>query len=349
MAFLNSIKRAFGIPTDDIDDNDDIYTPDNDETENPSLDQVSSATDSLAAEPHTEDAAATMPVELLDMITGIINESLPPLVKNSIDKESQRTMLADMLGQSFKEYVTRIAEITRSNALKAMDGDRSKLQIELDSLRSERKQLEAKRDEQKSQLLSEQRQRRALNDRVKDLEAQISAFEAERDQYQLEIKSMINKMRVAGVRESDDAELQNRIKELTDKNAGLTRILEEKDSEIADLSSRLNEAQSAQALENALSARSEMTGENADTAEEQSVSESDEPKQKRRRGRPKKDTSAARQSRQDSSDGLDDIDWMLPGGAPASAAHHQSSDPDFGYQPPQRPSFPDSDAQLTLF
>ena len=27
MAFLNSIKRAFGIPTDDIDDNDDIYTP----------------------------------------------------------------------------------------------------------------------------------------------------------------------------------------------------------------------------------------------------------------------------------------------------------------------------------
>ena len=156
-----------------------------------------------------------MPVELLDMITGIINESLPPLVKNSIDKESQRTMLADMLGQSFKEYVTRIAEITRSNALKAMDGDRSKLQIELDSLRSERKQLEAKRDEQKSQLLSEQRQRRALNDRVKDLEAQISAFEAERDQYQLEIKSMINKMRVAGVRESDDAELQNRIKELS--------------------------------------------------------------------------------------------------------------------------------------
>ena len=225
----------------------------------------------------------------------------------------------------------------------------AKLQIELDSLRSERKQLEAKRDEQKSQLLSEQRQRRALNDRVKDLEAQISAFEAERDQYQLEIKSMINKMRVAGVRESDDAELQNRIKELTDKNAGLTRILEEKDSEIADLSSRLNEAQSAQALENALSARSEMTGENADTAEEQSVSESDEPKQKRRRGRPKKDTSAARQSRQDSSDGLDDIDWLLPGGAPASAAHHPSSDPDFGYQPPQRPSFPDSDAQLTLF
>ena len=153
-------------------------------------------------------------------------------------------MLADMLGQSFKEYVTRIAEITRSNALKAMDGDRSKLQIELDSLRSERKQLEAKRDEQKSQLLSEQRQRRALNDRV---------------------------------------------------------------------------------------------------------SESDEPKQKRRRGRPKKDTSAARQSRQDSSDGLDDIDWLLPGGAPASAAHHPSSDPDFGYQPPQRPSFPVSDAQLTLF
>ena len=61
--------------------------------------------------------------------------------------------------------------------------------------------------------------------------------------YQLEIKSMINKMRVAGVRESDDAELQNRIKELTDKNAGLTRILEEKDSEIADLSSRLKQCE----------------------------------------------------------------------------------------------------------
>ena len=51
--------------------------------------------------------------------------------------------------------------------------------------------------------MSHDRQKRSFNDRIRDLEDKVSAVEAEKEQYQLEIKSLLNKLKVAAVYEKD--------------------------------------------------------------------------------------------------------------------------------------------------
>lgn len=340
MGISNFLKRAFGLaPSDDDDYEDDALTP-----AAPARPAATIAP--KAANPATDADAdrQIIPTELLAAIAEVINENFSPTLRQSIDPDRQLALLAERLGTPLHDFIARVAQTTRECALKAMDGDRAKLQTELDTLRSERKQLESKREEQKSQLLSEQRQRRALNDRVRDLEAQLTASDAEKEQYQLEIKSMANKVRVAEVLDSDQSALSEENTALKSELDAMRSALEAKEKELADLAARLDELQAPQALDRALAQRDEMA-----PAADSAPAEKDT--HKRRRGRPRKEAAkpeAEAAEAEPMPDDIDSVDWLLPGGAPASH-RPATADPDFGYQPPQRPTYPDSDAQLTLF
>lgn len=246
-----------------------------------------------------------LPVELLDAILDIINAQLPPIAAQCIDRAAQRRYLAEALGAPLID----LAESMKSKAIGELTGDRKKMQTELESLRTERKEFNAKREEQKAALLSEQRQRRALTDRNRDLEAKIDELDSQIEQHKLTIASMTNKLRVAEVTEGDSTILRD---ELDD----LRKQLAEKDETIAKLQ---EEAKTAAAAEPERKPR--------------------KPRQRKQQYVPTGDDSAA---------GLDSLDWLLPGGAPAGHVGHVS-DPEFGYQPPKQAPAPDSDAQLTLF
>lgn len=355
MGIQSFVKRAFGFSVEEIDEETDVNLNSMDSQMIPTL---RPAAEQQAAPPRTELAATgplpeDMPVEVIDGILAVVNESLPSMVRECLNRDAQRLRLYNAMGASFKEYVNRLASDASAEAHNALNSDRERLQAELEQLRGERKQMETKRDEQKEQILSEQRQRRALTERVRDLETKLNSFDAEKEQYQLEIKSLLNKVRAAEVREGDDEELrrqmdrlQAEMKALHTTNTELKAELADKEREINELSIRLSEAESASALKVALSARSEMLGEAAPEAEpaeaEAQADEAPAPAPKKRRGRPKK---AAPVADNDSPE----VDWLLPGGAPASAAG--GADPDFGYQPPQRsqvhPTLDDN--QPTLF
>ncbi|MDE7387738.1 MAG: hypothetical protein K2M97_00640 [Muribaculaceae bacterium] len=355
MGLQTFIKRAFGFSVEEIDEETDVNLNTVDSQMIPTLQPAAAAPAPAATEqPLSGTLPDDMPVEIIDGILAVVNESLPSLVRDCLDRDAQRLRLYQAMGDSFRDYVGRLASEASAAANNRLSSDRSRLQSELEQLRAERKQMESKRDEQQEQILSEQRQRRALTERVRDLETKLNSFDAEKEQYQLEIKSLLNKVRASEVREGDDEELRRQIdrmqaemKALHTTNTELKSEIADKDREIAELTLRLNDIESASALNAALSARSEMLGEsaadavqNADTPEPEA--EDVKPAPRRRRGRPKKPAASV------DSDSAE-IDWLLPGGVPASASS-PAPDPDFGYQPPQRhASHPADDNQPTLF
>lgn len=316
---LESLKRVFGFSA---------------ETGFSEIDEFDNETE-VADKPASTLADGELPIALLDAILGVINSSLPPIVANAIDPQRQRAELAAMLGPSLATY----AEQAKANAVRELTGDRAKMAQELEELRSERKEMASRREEQKANLMSEQRQRRALQDRNRDLEAKVAELDSEIEQHKLTISSLMNKVRVAEVTDGDSAaELESVKSEL----AGLKQKIESLTAEIAEKDSKIAELTSPEAIETALEQRRAMTGE-SDSAQPEVMP------QKRRRGRPRRVASVApiQEPSEELAD-MESVDWLLPGGAPASHTP-QVSDPDFGYQPPKQVTAPDNDAQLSLF
>lgn len=348
MGFQSTIKRMFGFSVEDLDDDTDINLNTVDSqlipTLQPSADAPAPPATTLTTGPLPED----MPVEVIDGILSVVNESLPPLVKECLDKNAQRTRLYEAMGEQFKQYVARLATTASAEAQNAVSGDRSRLQTELEQLKTERKNLEQKREEQKEQILSEQRQRRALTERVRDLESKLNSYDAEKEQYQIEIKSLMNKIRASEVREGDDEELKKRIDELQtqmkamhEENADLKAQLSNREQEVNELEAKVSELESAVSLSEAVTRVSaDAAGEYGETQEDAAPAAP-----KKRRGRPRKSqpTPAV-----DPDDDIANVDWLLPGGSP-SAGFNNSGESDFGYQPPQRSNFHEDDNQPTLF
>lgn len=269
-------------------------------------------------------AVGDIPAELLDAIASVINGQLPPMVAQCINPEAQRAYLAQQLGQPLADF----AESLKAKVTSELTGDRAKMQAELEDLRARRKEVTDKREEQKAALLSEQRQRRALSDRNRDLEAKIDELDSQIEQHKLTIASLMNKMRVAEVTDGDTAALREDLVALND-------TLSAKNEEIAALNAKIQELETAAAVAASLEQRREAEGEQP----------SDKPKRRRGSRRPK---ASAYDPENDTSADIDSIDWLLPGGVPAGHTPHVA-DPDFGYQPPKHSPVPDSDAQLTLF
>ncbi len=104
---------------------------------------------------------------------------------------------------------------------------------DVEKLRSEYHTLKQQREEFQSAQLSAARQKRALSERIHDLENQVSTLESDREQLQLENRSMINKLRVANVRNaSDDADTEAQNKRLAQENVDLTDKVKELQSEL---------------------------------------------------------------------------------------------------------------------
>ncbi len=333
MAFSQFLRNMFGSSGSDA-EFDDLDHSDVDAA--PASTPVPSTDGNGAAQANSD---TELPTELIDAILAVINSQLPPVAAQCIDREAQRRYMASVLGSPLAD----LAESMRRKAVSELTGDRAKMQAELEELRAERKEVSGKREEQKAALLSEQRQRRALNDRNRDLEAKIDELDSQIEQHKLTIASLMNKLRVAEVTEGDSQALRDDIARLQRTVSERDETIEAKEREITELSEKIAAYESASALEAALEQRREASGENAAdrTAEAPAAP-------KKRRGRPRRQNTRAYDPENDASADLDSVDWLLPGGVPAGHTP-PSSDPDFGYQPPKHTPAPDSDAQLTLF
>lgn len=247
MSLAGYIKRILGMSPDEEeffadDRSDEIPMPDTSETQH----NISADADAVSQSAPTSDGTEQSDLqfltsELLDEVIGMFNAIQPEFVSKCLDTEKQREMLVESMSVKLRERVTRLADATRREVTSEAEAERRALAENIARLKSQNAALEERKGAFENEQLSAKRQKRALSDRVHDLESKITEMEAEREQLQLENRSMLNKMRVMSVTaggELTDESLIEKVDQLSTANSGL-------ETEVGNLSRQLDEAQAS--------------------------------------------------------------------------------------------------------
>jgi DNA repair exonuclease SbcCD ATPase subunit len=219
MAFLKNIKLAFGLShkeDDEIiaDDPDTISVVQTRTNNTESAYQPQQPTYTPVVVDMKEEDATTA---IFEHVVATFNKSLPDFLQRSVDPEAERKYLYDSLSEDLKKYLKDIATRTEQECKQSWNADKERLQENVRELETKARNIEEKREELSQKQLSVERQKRALSDRVNDLEKQLMTYEAEREQFQLENKSLINKLKVANVNEKDIDAMRDEITRLQEE------------------------------------------------------------------------------------------------------------------------------------
>lgn len=204
---FKSIKKAFGFVDDDE------LISDDPEAEAPSLPaEPTGATESASQQPSINAD------RIFSHVVEVFNASLPGFLKAGANAEAQRRYLYDTLSADIKAHLDSLEAQAREACESRWRNDRDSLNQKVRQIEARSKELEEKKIELSQKQLSADRQKRALSDRVHDLEKQLSKLAADREQYDLENKSLVNKLKVAGVFEKENEELRDELNRLQAEN-----------------------------------------------------------------------------------------------------------------------------------
>lgn len=257
MSFLNKIRTAFGFSVSEVENelnSDDLgrdatVTPLSQrrkEVTEPSHDSTLDINNADTAKPAAApegmpEFPSAMPQEIFQTVVRIFNESMPPFIRQSVDEKAQQKYIYDSLDESMKEYIKSLSDIAARRTEMMYEADRNRLNREMQSIKEKSKRIADTSIEMKEQKLSAERQKRALTERVHDLEQQIDTLLAEKEQFELENKSLANKLRVVSTCRGEDGdampdpESEARIAELTTR-------LDEANRQLGEANDKLDEA-----------------------------------------------------------------------------------------------------------
>lgn len=208
MSFFSSLGNFFGFGNDDADYNDLVSEENQPTIIRPviTVDTPESQTadnDGLEEEPEFV-KSEEIPVEkIFEKVVDIFNRALPDFIAQSIDKEKQQRQIYEALDSSLKQYIKALSQNADRDANLRWQNERKRLLAEIDQHREASKRQSETEEGLVNQRLSAERQKRALSERVNDLESQIATLEAEREQFELEKKSLVNKLRATAVQEGE--------------------------------------------------------------------------------------------------------------------------------------------------
>lgn len=266
MSFFDSMRRFFGLDneynTDELNDSD-ISAETSDS--NPQADenpQDSALTpvlngDENAALPPRPAVDPDMRARIFDGVVAIFNQALPDFLSKSVDPARQSELISQSLDASLSEYLDNLSAETTRYVEATLKNAADSAKREADRLRRDMETLEQQRASIREQQLSAERRRRALADRVQDLEAQLASAEAEREQFDLEKKSMLNKIKLADVQPGIIEELQREIEKLKSEQGQPDNTeLEKTQAELAEARAALEQqkehAENSQSMYNDL-------------------------------------------------------------------------------------------------
>lgn len=272
MSILSSLKKALGFP-DEYDEENDAYNT-VEETSPSSVVQSVEATDTSENRADALSSEGTsmtltsaeniqsiitdceLPGEVLDAVIEQFNKTQPEFVRQCIDIKAQRAYLLERMTESLRNKLNLEAENARRIGLQQCEKERSRMARDIENFKSDREKMARQKEELKNAQLSATRQKRALNDRIRDLEQQVTQLEADKEQFQLENRGLINKLRVADVKSNMNPDSDVDIDRLARENIQLK-------DRIASLEGQLKEAVKAaeEAAENSPELQQEMIDE----------------------------------------------------------------------------------------
>ena len=170
-------------------------------TDNSTVAETESGPDSQQSEP----AQVSVPDSIFTTVVEVFDASLPDFMRQTVDGKAQREYLYERLSDDMKEYISNLETEADARCRARWESERVALQKQMETINEKIRKEEGERDDAKKQQLSAERQKRALNERVHDLEKQMAALEAENEQYILENKSLVNKLRITCLLYTSDA------------------------------------------------------------------------------------------------------------------------------------------------
>lgn len=256
---LNFIKRIFGFGSDDVDD-DQILADDSDPSaaQKPATQKIAPANAPIDPPSFDKDIAQRIFKSVID----IFNQSMPKFVAESVDPKAQADFIRNALDKDIQQYLNSLSDTARQYCEQQWQQTRLALEDEIAATKAKSAEVQRKSDEFHQKQLSADRQRRALSDRVHDLEAQLAKLEAEREQLDLEKRSLVNRLRVASVQSGSDApadaanadqianlqqtiaEMQSGIDSLKEQNRVANEMLEDQRKRLAEAKKELENANS---------------------------------------------------------------------------------------------------------
>lgn len=247
MGFFNMMKRAMGFSRAEDDELevegiDATVTPLRQRALSAPQDEVGNQSGAETDEAHADEAVqreegaqqtGDNPADasmIFEGVVGIFNEALPGFLRDSVDPDKQRQLLYESLDSSIKKYFEQLEKNVERKLHGRYQSESRNLQEQIEELRQKARKEEEGNSNAKNLQLSAERQKRALSERVHELEKQLASIEAENEQYILENKSMANKLRLAA---------------LTEHDGEVAARLEEADRKVAEAEGRLAAAQEA--------------------------------------------------------------------------------------------------------
>ena len=144
-----------------------------------------------------------LPDTLLEVLVEMLNRSLPDYVVAAIDKDTEKKYLFEQLDEPFKKFVSDVNVQSREWTARQWENKHKSLTREVEEARVKVKELEEQRNTMQSAQLSAERQKRAVTEKVHELEARVATLEAEKEQFELENKSLVNKLKVSNVHQEE--------------------------------------------------------------------------------------------------------------------------------------------------
>jgi len=216
MSFISTLKRTFGFGADNIADDDNLYS-------DTAVDSDTSVTtDSTDKTQHVSAPEEVGPVKfdpavqqaIFDRVLAVFNEALPDFLAKTGDPDARRKYLYESLDDGVKQYLDSLSAKAEEYCEAQWQKRQAGMAAEMDAIRVRAEEIEKQSSEIKQKQLSADRQKRALTERVHDLESQVSRLESEREQYELENRSLINRIKVTNVQQTDLEKAQTELKSL---------------------------------------------------------------------------------------------------------------------------------------
>ncbi len=191
MSMMTLLRRAFGFSPDSEEEEEDYdptvptYAAGEHRASQPSHEQHATAPaetkPALAQDTVAEKTSGTesLPADLFDAVIAVFNEAQPDFVKKCLDTEAQRKYLIDSIDSRLREQVENAAQ-TSANRWKE---EKLRLESRISELEGDDNTIAVLRKENRRLQLSVDRQKRALLDRINDLESQVARQAEEKERF----------------------------------------------------------------------------------------------------------------------------------------------------------------------
>lgn len=261
MNFLDKLRLALGFGPDAGVADDPLYADtagDAAPSDNVPSHGVLPSSPSVEVSPVEFDAA--MQDAIFDKVVEVFNESLPPFIAGSVDPEAQRRYLRGCLDEGISNYLKSLNKAAEDYCEARWKARRSDMAAELDAIKLRAEDVERKSNDIQQKQLSADRQKRALTEKVHELESRLARLVSEREQFELENRSLINRLKVSNVHQDDvekaRAETEALRAELSKmredpslvsqrREEELLGVIAERDKEIAELNELVSEFEGA--------------------------------------------------------------------------------------------------------